>query len=1319
MRTKSFSQNAFLIPRILLALLLVSTALFMAFLSFAANPDSGSLAATTTTPLTWVGTGKGGQADPSGTASGEDTCIDGENCDVFTLTLTGTPTDWTGKKARVDLTWASSDNDYDVFIHKDTVTGAPVSSSAQGNTTAESAEIDPSKPGVGTGVFVVHVVYWAVPPVPMPIDQYSGKATVVEAIAPNPIIPPPLPPGTARMHVFPSPPGIGDDAGEPSIGSNWTTEKSFTNSLFTIPNGGTTTYYGGFDANMLRITFNDCSSPAKATWENKPLVLAATPRAVGDPILFTDNITGRTFVSQEESAAGSTTDVTDDDGDTFMPSQGAGGFSGFDHQTIASGPYHAPTPPTATYPATGGKRAVYYAAQNVADARMSRSDDGGITFLPSIPMYTTADCGGLHGHTKVTPDTPATRANGHVGTVYVPNGACGGTSQPGHEDGQQAVIVSEDNGITWAIRNIPNTDTLSNRDPSIGIATDGTIYFGMQSKDNHARIAVSHDKGVTWSAPYDVGAPLGIVNMAFPEVVAGDPNRAAFAFFGSTTPGANWNQADFPGVWYLYLSVTYDGGATWSTLNVTPNDPIQRGGICNGTFDTCRNLLDFFDATIDKEGRILVGYDDGCIGACVDGGANSFTSKAAIARQSGGKRMFAAFDPAEPVLPGAPAPTAVSDANGVTLSWQAPDNGGSDITGYRIYRGTASGSETFLATAGTKGVFVDTNVEPGTKYFYRVTAVNAVGEGPYCGEVEPVIVDPPNPCDLPGIPIQSDPAGDGLIPERDIRALSIAELFDAAVTANKLFFTLKVEDLTVLPPQSRWTVYFTRGDPGSNPATSTEWFVAMRTDDRTGPGSNLIPIFTYGHREPPTTPGTSGTLVTDGNVDFGTYDANGTIVIAIATPTKTNATGRDFPPLQTGEALGTVNAVTQQTTGVLLVNDDTTGPGTYTLVGNEACRPNAAPFAVLKANPASGPAPLTVTFDASETTDADDSIASYTFNFGDNSPEVTQSTPTVQHTYAADGDYQARLRVADARGKLNQNAARVVIEVGAPPPSPTPTPSGSPSATPSPTPSGSPSPATLLNISARLRVQSGDNALFGGFIVTGNGPRRLVLRGMGPSITSGGNPVPGRLNDPTLELHDASGALLTQNDNWKDSPARAEIQSTGFAPSDDRESVIVWVVNPGAYTAIVRGKNESGIGVVEIYDRSAGKGAELANISARGFVETGDNALIGGFIVSNEPLGTRVLLRAVGPSLKPGIPNALDDPTIQLVNANGAAMKFNDNWKDSPDRMEIEETGAAPKNDLESAVILTLPPAQYTAIVRGTNNTTGIGVVEIYNVKPK
>ena len=163
MRLNPLSQNGFLIPRIFLGLALVSAAFFLAFVSFAANPTSGSLSPTTTAPVTWAGTAKGGQSDPSGTLSGEETCVDGQNCDVFTVTLTGNPADWAGKKARIDISWGSAANDYDIYIHKGTVTGPIVSSSAAGNTKAESADIDPSKPGVGTGVFVAHIVYWAVP----------------------------------------------------------------------------------------------------------------------------------------------------------------------------------------------------------------------------------------------------------------------------------------------------------------------------------------------------------------------------------------------------------------------------------------------------------------------------------------------------------------------------------------------------------------------------------------------------------------------------------------------------------------------------------------------------------------------------------------------------------------------------------------------------------------------------------------------------------------------------------------------------------------------------------------------------------------------------------------------------------------------------------------------------------------------------------------------------------------------------------------------------------------------------------------------------
>jgi Metallo-peptidase family M12B Reprolysin-like len=289
-----------------------------------------------------------------------------------------------------------------------------------------------------------------------------------------------------------------------------------------------------------------------------------------------------------------------------------------------------------------------------------------------------------------------------------------------------------------------------------------------------------------------------------------------------------------------------------------------------------------------------------------------------------------------------------------------------------------------------------------------------------------------------------------------------------------------------------------------------------------------------------------------------------------------------------------------------------------------------------------------------------------------------------------------------------------------PTPSPTATPSATPVVSPTPTPTATPtpSPAQLLNISTRARVQTDDNILIGGFIITSNDPKQVLLRAIGPSMSVGGNPVSGRMADPTLELRDNNGLVLTSNDNWKDSPERTQIEATGMPPGDDKESAILRTLAPGSYTAILRGKdNTTGIALVEVFDRGASADSILANISSRSFVETGDNVLIGGFIAGNHSANAEILVRALGPSLKNQLPNALDDTTLDLHDSNGAMIASNDNWKDSPERMQIEGTGIPPSNDLESAIFRSLAPAPYTAIVRGKNNGTGVGVVEIYNIR--
>ena len=262
-----------------------------------------------------------------------------------------------------------------------------------------------------------------------------------------------------------------------------------------------------------------------------------------------------------------------------------------------------------------------------------------------------------------------------------------------------------------------------------------------------------------------------------------------------------------------------------------------------------------------------------------------------------------------------------------------------------------------------------------------------------------------------------------------------------------------------------------------------------------------------------------------------------------------------------------------------------------------------------------------------------------------------------------------------------------------------------------------PQAAQLLNISTRARVQTGDNVLIGGFIVTGAEPKQVLLRAMGPSMNANGVPVQGRMTDPTLELYDATGALVTTNDNWTESPERAQIEATGIPPNDDRESAIVRTLAPGSYTAVLSGKNEStGIALVEIYDRSAGANSVLANISSRGFVEAADNVMIGGFIAGNNTGNTKILVRAIGPSLQGQVPNALADTTLEVYDANGVPIGSNDNWQESPDRAEIEASGIPPTHEREAAVVRTVAPAGYTAILRGKNDTSGVGVVEIYDI---
>jgi hypothetical protein len=671
--------------------------LFVVVLSFplmASSPSAGTLSAGSSA-LTWNGTALGG-ASPEA----ETTCVEGVNCDTFLLTFGGTAADWNGKNARVSLSWLLPVTDYDMYIHKGSATGPLVATSAQGVTTAETADINVATSGTGT--YAVRIVYFVALG-----DQYKGRAEVVSAA---PDVPPPAssaPRPTFTNFAAPAP--LGQGAGEPTLGVNW--------------NSGNVMFISGLET--LRVNGFDDATGA-ANWVDRSGL--TTSITTFDPILFTDNSTGRTIVSQLLPAKVSLMAFSDDDGETWTPSQGSGVNSGVDHQTVGGGPFKPGVllrGPLTSYP-----NAVYYASQDIGLAEIALSRDGGMTFDVAVPMWNLTQCNGLHGHIKVAPD----------GTVYVPNKNCGG---------KQAVAVSEDNGLTWAIRPVPGS-TAGATDPSVGLASDGTVYLGFINTDGTPRVAVSKDRGLNWTTPANVGHAYNLQNGVFPAVVAGDPDRAAMFWIGSSTPGANGVATDmaFNGTWHGYIATTYDGGNSWVTVNATGNDPVQRGVVCtHGT--TCpsgtRNLLDFNDLEMDKQGRPVAAFADGCVTAecragvdrsgaagTPDGLLDSYDNDgediATIIRQSGGRTLLSAYD--EPNAPTSlfAAPT----KSNVTLSWT--DNAANE-SGYTIERSSSpsSGFASIVTTSNSN--YIDGAVSRKSTYYYRVKAVNANGSSSYSNVV--------------------------------------------------------------------------------------------------------------------------------------------------------------------------------------------------------------------------------------------------------------------------------------------------------------------------------------------------------------------------------------------------------------------------------------------------------------------------------------------------------------------------------------------------------------------------------------------------------
>lgn len=446
---------------------------------------------------------------------------------------------------------------------------------------------------------------------------------VLAATAPLVLLPASGAPTAADAPTFrsyPAPEGEAESAAEPTLGVN--------------PETGAVLYIAGLQT--YRVGDWDAEGPGTSSWTDVSYVLTSLYTA--DPILETDTRTGRTYVNQlTYSNPGSVMAYTDDDGETWTPvPYGSGVGPNIDHQSVGVGPWVEGGPLLSP---TGYPSAVYYCTNDLAVANCALSLDGGDTFLPSRPAYQSSDCGTIHGHLKSGPD----------GTIYLPPDGC--TPGDGQEGTSPAgVVVSEDNSFTWTVRRVPHSDSGDAGHPSLGVATDGTIYLAYGSKGpdgvpyGPVQVARSADKGATWATPVTLGADLGVVSSSFPVAVAGDPDRAAVAFLGTTDEENPRATADFDGRWDLYVSTTYDGGATWQTVNATPDNPVQVGSICTGGLGCGgdRNLLDFNDMVVDERGRILVGLADGCTQATCS--PENREEHGLIVRQASGRGLLAEFD---------------------------------------------------------------------------------------------------------------------------------------------------------------------------------------------------------------------------------------------------------------------------------------------------------------------------------------------------------------------------------------------------------------------------------------------------------------------------------------------------------------------------------------------------------------------------------------------------------------------------------------------------------------------------------------------------
>lgn len=976
-------------------------------------------------------------------------------CDeyFFEVNLTQ-PVDVENDQVKVSIGWELSDADYDPYLY-DAVTGDLLVNGAGSNN--PEVMFVPARNGSFNGKYRVVIAPF------LPIAQtYAGRVEFQkfvdegrQAQAKAAVL------GNTRFDVFnPVAPFTGYSASEPTMGIDRNTNKT----------------YMIYSSQYLETAFDDATSPATATWKdvtgNGAPLIQFDPFMADDEHPFADGSYNPRIWAVGFGLAASDMLFSDTPGNgtwTRTNTAALGLPAGVDNESIASGPYPDTTLGNALEAkslASGGKgHAFYYCAHGGVNAFCIRSDDGGLTYNTGRPIFPSGLSCSNHGHVKVGPD----------GTVYVPmNLAC---------TGGQGVSVSLDAGETWTYIRVPDdTAAGSGRwDSSIGLASDGkTLYYGYmdQEKDEPwiVRGTLSKVAGtggvlkpqIEWGKPTNVGRFAGLRNIVFPTVVAGDPDRAAFAFHGSTAEGDS-GDPNFKGTWHMYVALTYDGGATWQLNNINPSDPTQKGGVCDRGI-SCpasppyRNLLDFMDMVLDRDGRVVVGHADGCLRNCITpNGRPTYSDMGALARQAGGKPLFAAKDALFQAKSGdefataAPLLTARALYNSVHLSWKAPDNRGSLIEGYRVFRAGSGGTPSLIATlksanVNAKPYYLDRTLAPGT-YTYQVESFGPLGAGRRSAAVTASIAraadtasgtqgdndrptrrndaraeDEESACVPPGITVVEDATGDGLNgtplhPSEDVEFIAVSE---PAALANKIVFTLKVTRLDEpLLPQHRWVVYFTLPD-------GVEWYVAM---------SNAEGALRYEYGR---TQYLSAGVATAGQFQYvgdlepeSGYTADGHIALVLD---KAKVGG-----LAPGQAVDLIYAKVRDSsasTGAQNagITRDDTGTGFYEIVGNESCEEKALTVAAMDAYDASGrkltgatgftgTAPVRFTFDASPTSlDRNVSVVKYFWNFGDGTKlETTDSR--VSHSYDKAEAYRVSLRVLDSTGRYS-NSAKLTLLLG-------------------------------------------------------------------------------------------------------------------------------------------------------------------------------------------------------------------------------------------------------------------------------------------------